>query len=214
MRKCYVCGVEIPSYAKSENTYQKNRLCSLDCAVLAGLNKIEKAAEDRKKKERKEYRKAKLDMNKNDYSKQFRITKGKAQKLANLLDAGRNCICCSEPRGRAQFCGGHYKTAKAHPELALDLLNIHGQKNKNCNQGKSGNISGDKHSHGYTEGLIRRYGQWIVDYLTSYHPPKDYTVEDLRRIGKEYNAEIRHIRDNGKPSRDWRAIPPQFSEQQ
>jgi hypothetical protein len=173
---------------------------TIKCAVKL----VEIKKEKKRLKEKKENRKAKLELDKNDYRKQFQSTKKAVQRLANRLDAGEGCICCGEPRGRSQFCGGHYKTSQAHPELALDLLNIHGQRNQLCNMQKSGNLAGDKHSHGYTQGLINRYGQWIIDYLESYHPPKNYTCDQLIQMRKEFNAEIRYIEKHGKPSKDWR----------
>jgi hypothetical protein len=143
----------------------------------------------------------------NDHSKQYQLTKLAAQALANALDKDLPCICCSAPRGSAQFCGGHFKTAGAHPELALDLLNIHGQRNYHCNQQKSGNIHGDKHSHGYIKGLVMRYGQWIFDYLDGFHPQRKYTCEELIAMRKEFAADTRRVKQGLTPRKDWRARP-------
>ena len=171
-------------------------------ATARARNLVEREAKEQRRADKRK----KLEFISNDYSKQFDLTKKSAQRLANRLDQHLPCICCSVPRGSAQFCGGHFKTAGAHPELALDLLNIHGQRNFHCNQQKSGNIEGDKHSHGFKRGLVVRYGQWIVDYLDSYHPPRKYTCDELIALRAEYRAEIRRLEKGLPASKDWRAI--------
>lgn len=142
----------------------------------------------------------------NDRTSQFALTKKEAQSLANLIDQFKPCICCDEPRGNAQFCGGHFRTAGGNPEIALDLRNIHGQRNYYCNQYKSGNIAGDKHSKGYKQGLIDRYGQDYLDWLESYHPPTKFTCEELIKLRAVYAAEKRYIKKHGQPSRNWRSL--------
>jgi hypothetical protein len=166
----------------------------------------ERAARLRKKPEPKRLP-TKLEYRRNDYSHQFQLTKKAAQALANELDRDRPCICCDEPRGNAQFCGGHAKSAGAHPELALDLRNIHGQRNALCNQNKSGNWAGDKHSKGFRQGLIDRYGIGIIEYLESYHSPRRLTCADFIAMRKEFAAETRRLKQGLPPSRDWRALP-------
>lgn len=187
--------------------------CSLQHAVDYGRAKGQKALESRKraqsreaKAQQREASKAKREAKQGNYSHQFNLTKKMAQKLANRLDANLPCICCDEPRGKAQFCGGHAKSAGAHPELALDLRNIHGQRNALCNQHKSGNWAGDKHSKGYRQGLIDRYGQSMLDWLESYHPPAKRTVDELMQLRAVYAEEIRRLERGESASRDWRQI--------
>lgn len=151
-------------------------------------------------------KKDKKDFNINNYRHQFKLTRLAAQKLANRLDAELPCICCGAMRGTAQFCGGHAKTQKAHPELALDLHNIHGQRNAFCNKHKSGNWSGDKQSWGYKQGLILRYGQGMVDYLETFRPKVQYTPQDLIALRKLYAKEIRLLEAGLPASRGWRQL--------
>lgn len=176
-------------------------------AVKYAIANKAKAQKKLKAAERKENRKAVKRLRSNDRKYQFQKTKQEAQTLANLLDKDLPCICCDEPRGNAQFCGGHYKTAKGHPEIALDIRNIHGQRNSLCNKHKSGNIEGDKHSKGFKQGVIDRYGQEYLDWLESYHPPPNYSCEDLIKLRAEYAAEKRYIKEHGKPSKNWRELP-------
>ena len=171
-------------------------VCNMGCAMKWA--RVKNA-----KKEKKENRKAKLEYDKNDYRKQFKLTLEAAKALCRILDDGKPCISCGTGKD-VQYAAGHYKSAGAHPELALDIRNLHRQCNRYCNCGLSGNIEGTKTTHGYKAGLINRYGQWIIDYLEAYHPPKNYTCDDLIQMRKEFNAEIRYIEKHGKPSRDWR----------
>lgn len=192
----------------------KGAFCDYDHATQYGQEagrKLRQSTERAEKKavkaDKQANRKALKDYREKDHSYQFKLTKKAAQALANALDAKLPCICCDTPRGKQQFCGGHFKTGKAHPELSLSLLNIHGQANRNCNEGKSGNINGDKHSKGYKQGLIDRYGQWLVDYLESYHPPRKFTCEELIAMRKEFAAETRRLKKGLPPSRNWRSLP-------
>lgn len=187
--------------------------CDVGCEAKYGLERSRKAQESRRRAEKRkaaqETKKHKAERNEakaRNYAYQFDLTKKTAQKLANRLDWALPCICCDEPRGKAQFCGGHGKSAGAHPELALDLRNIHGQRNALCNQHKSGNWAGDKHSKGYKQGLIDRYGIELLAWLESYHPPAKRTCDELIALRKVYAAEIRRLERGEGPSRDWRAV--------
>ncbi len=163
----------------------------------------------KEKVERQEFKQRKREFQRNDYRRQFALTRKAAQRLGNLLDADKPCICCGRPRDGAVFCGGHYKTSGAHPELALSLINIHGQENVNCNMHLSGNISGTKGAKGFKAGLVERYGQEFVDYLESYRPTRKRTCEELIALRAEYSAEIRRLEKGLPPSRDWRSIQHQ-----
>ena len=205
-RKCRCC----PERGRPEDGVTINGAYYIDMDhVLAyskrNIQKGRKLREKAHRAERKQHKRESREIKSKNYSYQFDLTKKAAQKLANRLDAHLGCICCDAPRGSAQFCGGHAKSAGAHPEMALDLRNIHGQRNSLCNKHKSGNWSGDKHSRGYRQGLIDRYGQALVDYLESYHPPAKRTCEELEALRKVYYAEIRRLESGLPPSRDWRA---------
>ena len=162
--------------------------CNVDYAnKVIKKRKAKKTSETIKpivSKTRREYRN-------NDYRHQFKLTKSVIQRwVNNVRDKGKPCISCGTIKD-VQYCGGHYKTAGGNPEIALDTRNIHKQCNFYCNMNLSGNISGNKTSHGYTQGLIERYGKKYVDFLDSYHEPKNYTCEDLREIRKFYSKLIR-----------------------
>lgn len=175
-------------------------------AAARAKNLVEREA----KEQRKQFRLKRQEYYNNDYAHQFDLTKKAAQKLANTLDAGLECISCGCGRS-VQFCGGHFRTVGAHRELALDLRNIHGQCNRNCNMALSGNIGGTKRTRGFRAGLLARYGQALVDFLETAHPAERLTCEKLIAIRAEYAAETRRLEKGLPPSRDWRALPERLS---
>lgn len=180
MRKCKACKQPFtPKYSTTQIT------CSPCCA-------FEYAVLQRKKKYDLETRKRRKEFVKNDLAHQFKLTKKVLQKYAKLRDKGLPCISCGTTKN-VQFCGGHFKTAGGYPELALDPKNINGQCNKNCNLALSGNISGNKTSKGYRQGIIERFGRKRLNYLERYHPPCKWTYEQLVAIRKEYNEKIREL---------------------
>lgn len=143
-------------------------------------------------KEDKASKKAAKELKKNDQRYQLRLTKSVIQKWVNhVRDFRKGCISCLTEKPTIQYCGGHYKTAGGHPELALDTRNIHKQCNQYCNLRLSGNISGNKTTKGYTVGLIERYGQEYVDWLDSYHESPRYDCEQLIKIRAFYSKLIR-----------------------
>lgn len=213
MRRKKLCKGCKEFFRPNDNDPEKIAHCSPDCAIdivsrnrAVGINNAVKSMERAKKKAKQVNTKARLDLKKNNHSYQFGLTKKAAQTLANRIDQDKSCICCGKMRGTVQFCGGHYKTAGGHPELALDLRNIHGQANQLCNMQKSGNLSGDKHSYGYTEGLRLRYGDNMVNYLNGPHPTVKRTCEELIELRATYAKEIRYIEQHGEPSKDWRNL--------
>lgn len=157
---------------------------------------INKAKQSQAKQD-KAAKKADRELKKNDRIYQFQLTKSVIQKWVNhVRDAGLACISCGNTKTTIQFCGGHYKTSGGFPELALNTLNINRQCNFHCNRSLSGNISGDKHSEGYTAGLIKRFGQERVDLLNSYHESPRYDCEQLIKIRAFYSKLIRDNNPN------------------
>ena len=185
-------------------------ICAIDYSRAQAKKKLaDKEAQEAKKQraKKREYAKQKREYKDNNYSHQFTLTKKVIQKWVNTIrDAGLPCISCGTTND-VQYCGGHYKTAGGHPELALDTKNISRQCNQYCNMNLSGNISGNKTSHGYTEGILRRYGQERLDYLESYHPPKNYSCAELKAIRAFYS---KLIRENNKDDSGLKLVLDEF----
>jgi hypothetical protein len=107
------------------------------------------------------------------------------------------CISCGrEAKGKVgYFCCGHNKTRGEYPELAYDEINTELQCNKSCNMELSGNINGNKTTHGYIEGLIIKYGEEEakrrMDYLEENHPPKNLKWFEIKELRAKINKQIR-----------------------
>ena len=106
---------------------------------------------------------------------------------ARDLAAGYGCICCDRPL-IGKIDAGHYLSVGSHPEIRFDERNIHAQ-TVHCNQWKSGNAIA------YRIGLIKRYGQEIVDYLEGPHPALKLTIPQIQAIEQTYKAKLKALQD-------------------
>ncbi len=103
-----------------------------------------------------------------------------------LRDKKLPCISCGTTND-IQYHAGHFKSRGAHPELRFDQKNCHKQCVR-CNNFLSGNIEG------YIKGLNDRYGPSIVIYLNKHHPMKKYSIDDYKKIAKEYRLKIKEAK--------------------
>ncbi len=96
------------------------------------------------------------------------------------------------------WCCGHYKTVGAQGRLRFDEKNTYLQCNKYCNMSLSGNISGNKNTHGYTQGLILRFGaeaaEGLIDYCEVNTAVKKWKGEELQSLRRDFNEQIRLLR--------------------
>jgi hypothetical protein len=112
-------------------------------------------------------------------------------RYVRLRDNDQPCVSCGRYHD-GQYHAGHYLTTKAHPEVRFNELNIWKQCST-CNNHLSGNLLE------YRKRLIGLNGEWLVEYLESYHPPRRYTIDELREIKQHYNRMAneleRHIKN-------------------
>jgi endogenous inhibitor of DNA gyrase (YacG/DUF329 family) len=101
-------------------------------------------------------------------------------------DSGNGCISCGTHNGKAN--AGHYLSTGARPELRFEPLNVHLQCER-CNTYLHGNLIP------YRTALIQRIGLESVGWLEGPHPPKKYTVDELRTIRDEYRAKFKQLQD-------------------
>ncbi len=121
----------------------------------------------------------------------------KAQAAVNAYirarDAGKPCICCGRYSTGAgadsggEWDAGHYRSRGAAPELRFDERNIHAQL-KQCNR-RSWDVAA------YRANLIERIGLQAVEELEGPHPPRKWTIPDLKALAAEYRAKTRALKD-------------------
>src|SRR4030067_505733 len=146
--------------------------------MLRGENKAKREAKDHR--ERKAAAKPR--------SKWMAEAQPSFNRWMRLRDAARPCISCGTTN--AKWDAGHYRSVGSHPALRFEPLNNHKQCAQ-CKQHKSGNVVE------YRLGLLARIGPINVEWLEGSHPPKKYTIDDLRQIKAHYAKlakEIEHDR--------------------
>jgi hypothetical protein len=160
---------------------QKKGFCNVECATQCGIERAQKAAE---KKRRKEVRQARERLKtRSDYARD-------AQRDFNAYirerDYDKPCISCGRHH-QGQYHAGHYRTVGANPELRFEEINCHKQCAP-CNNHKSGNIVE------YRINLVERIGQEALDWLEGPHEPKKYTIDELKGIAKHYRQKARELK--------------------
>jgi len=113
-----------------------------------------------------------------------------AQAAFNLYIRERDkdlpCISCQRHH-TGQYHAGHCRTTKAAPELRFSENNVHKQCSS-CNNYLSGNLIE------YRKNLILKVGFDMVEFLESNHPPKHYTIEELKTIKHTYKAKFKALK--------------------
>ena len=138
--------------------------CSLECMSSYGADTVRK---DRKKEEaklNKMHRQERRDFNAKDIRWQHKtctvaFNKSRVmEELAWFAERGLEPECISCARKNMDWCCGHLKTVGSAGSLRYDRKNTYLQCNKYCNMSLSGNISGNKNTRGYLQGLKDRFG--------------------------------------------------------
>lgn len=175
-RKCCICKTNPVANPMAS-------VCSTPCA-------IEKAAQDRAKRERKEaaVRREQL-KTRSDYMKDAQIA---FNAFIRARDAAKDCICCvgrplpSEAVGGGFDCG-HYRSVGSAPHLRFDERNAHGQ-TKQCNRYGAGRAVD------YRIGLIKRIGIEAVEALEADQEARKFTIEELKEIKATYKKKLKELR--------------------
>lgn len=120
----------------------------------------------------------------------------KAQAAVNAYirarDAGKPCICCGRYSSGAgadrggEWDAGHYRSRGAAPELRFDERNIHAQL-KQCNR-RAWDVAT------YRANLIERIGLAEVKALEGPHPPRKWTIPELKEIAATYREKTCQLR--------------------
>ena len=106
------------------------------------------------------------------------------------------CISCGKTN--RDWCCGHFKTVGSQPELRYSPLNTFLQCNTYCNLNLSGNIAGTKHTRGFRQGLIERFGpeqaKSIIDYCETPRDKKVWDWQELEAFRAECAARERELK--------------------
>lgn len=109
-----------------------------------------------------------------------------------LSQVADGCISCDRgPEWNGQWHASHYLSIGARPELRFEPLNVH-KACSICNNWLSGNIGR------YKTALIKKIGFEAVEWLEGAHPPKKYTIDDLKAIKAEYRLKLKELKHNNQ----------------
>lgn len=184
----------------------KGNFCCYDHATKYGIASIPKTRKRLEKERRSEEFQEKQARLKKDLPHQLELTRVVCNSFIRVLDAGEPCISCGRLRCGHRMEAGHFKSVGSHPELRFDPRNIYLQ-GSGCNQAtskrKRSNLTIAKE---YEKRLAVKMGQEMVDWLNGPHKAKHYTCADLVELRAIFNAESRFIKDNGRPSKNWRKM--------
>lgn len=93
-------------------------------------------------------------------------------------DDGHPCICCRRMHS-GQYHAGHFRSVGSAPELRFDERNVW-RTCAPCNTHLSGNLLE------YRKTLVMMFGNEWVEQLEGPHPPKKWTIEELKAIKEKY----------------------------
>ena len=146
---------------------------------------LEKAKKDKVKREKKAHTEKKRKLKDEDRSFQLKKTQQIFNAYIRLRDMADPCISCGRFHS-GQYHAGHYRSVGANPELRYLPSNCHKQCSA-CNNHLSGNISN------YRIALIRKIGEASVTSLERNHPPKRYTIDNLKTIQKWFKRKTNRL---------------------
>ncbi len=165
--------------------------CSIEHQIAYAKENQKKLVKKGKKIKKQLTRKEVIKLNRGSRAYWIKHTQARCNEYIRLRDAGKPCISCGIEDYK--MTAGHYKTAGGNPELRFNTKNIHGQCWYNCNKMKSGNIAE------YRPRLVERCGVELVEYLEGPHEPKNYTIDDLKRLYRWFDYRVKQIkRKNSK----------------
>ncbi len=178
-RKCGVSTCRKPFEPRSIT----HKACCVECALAlaeqlrAKADRIAKRAGLEKLKTRR------------DYLKTAQVAFNAFVRNRDEL-AGLPCVSCGRHHTGA-YDAGHYRSVGAMSSLRFNESNCHRQCVP-CNQHKSGNIVE------YRLGLIARIGAKVVEWLELDHPPRKWSIDELKAITVTYRAKLKAFKELAK----------------
>lgn len=163
--------------------------CGLVCAIAVG-KKTTAAQKAKVQKQERAQDKAKLDA-----FKTYPQLIAECQKAFNAVVRYRDMLAghpCISSGVRLNWSGnavdaGHYRSRGSAPNLRFNFDNCHAQ-SKQANRYNSGEAVD------YRIGLIKRIGLARVEALEADNTPAKWTHDDLRRMTKEFQQQLRELK--------------------
>jgi len=173
MAKCKICKRE----------YQKFSSMQKVCGVTCSIKLVKQEKEKKFKQKTNELRvKAKT---KSQWLKEAEREFNRYIRARDFYDP---CISCRTIK-YVQYAAGHYFTKGGHSELRFNEDNVHKQCNKHCNMMLSGNIAA------YRVELEKKIGAERLRILEGKHEPKNYTIDDIKKIKEKYKKLAKELED-------------------
>lgn len=180
-------------WEKGDPAYPPFRVwCSIDCGVVIGRMRADKAREKKKLKAKRDFdketqRRKKKIRTKSDWTKRVNTA---FNTYIKHRDWDKPCISCNEyeaePINGVLWDCGHFQPTGSHPELRWCEVNAHRQHSR-CNRGAAKHARNDRSvSAQYETNLRARVGDDIVDWLKGPHPALRLLNDELEALEKYY----------------------------
>jgi len=187
-RRCSNCRKKV--HTELALTSALKAFCTYECLKSFTTKNADKIADKVRKQKRQQDRATKEKLKtKGQWTKE-------AQAAVNAYvrhrDKDKQCISCGTSLRSASLGGGydagHYRSRGSAPHMRFRTDQIFGQCKK-CNRWMSGNV--DK----MRVGIVWRYGQEYLDRIEMDNTPKNYSIDDLKRIKSIFTKKLR-LRSN------------------
>ena len=189
MKKLKCCGCKDRYPADTIVKFPAGNFCSVNCAseyaTAKSRKQREQAAKRKEKQEKKAHTKRKKELKDNDKAFQTKKTQQIFNKYIRQRDIVCPCISCARFHS-GQYHAGHYRTVGANPELRFNERNCHKQCSA-CNNHLSGNLVN------YRVRLLDKIGLEKVEELEGHHPPKRYTIENLKTLQRWFTRKTKRL---------------------
>jgi hypothetical protein len=160
-------------------------VCSYPCTVKLAKAKEREAAESAKAERRATRGQREALKPRSQWLNEAQVAFNAYVRARDEL-AGLPCVSCLRHH-KGSWDAGHYLTRGARPELRFDEQNCWRQCVP-CNQHLHGNLVL------YRLELVMRIGATAVARLEGPHPPRKYSVDELREIRDTYRAKARGLK--------------------
>ena len=183
-RRCSNCRKKVAS--DDALVSQLKAFCCYTCLKEFTAKNADKIA-DKVRKEKRQTDKVKKEKlkTKGEWTKEAQTAFNAYVRWRDRLEPCISCgnYTCDQSVG-GNWDAGHYRSTGSAPHLRFHLWNCHKQCVK-CNRYLSGNVAD------YRVALVWKLGHERLEYIESLNEPKNYSIEDLKRIKSIFTRRLR-----------------------